>query len=152
ASTARFNQEKTEFLPLGSEEYKEAVVARRTLQPFRIRTAELLPRGARILKPGEPLRILGGFIGTELDQNEIWKGVTTNIEQLAWSKRRLTLKGRKLIVSFIIQSRAQYLMMTNDPPPSIVKRVEKATHKVMWGGKKRGLTTMPELYKSYDEG
>ncbi|KAG8932392.1 hypothetical protein FRC01_014236 [Tulasnella sp. 417] len=154
ASTAKFNQEKTEFLPLGTKSYRKSVQQMRTLQPTRIRTSEIFPRGSRMVKDGEPLRILGGHIGYDLDQNQIWEPVITKIEDLAdkWSNRHLTMKGRKLVCSFLIQSRAQYLMMTNDPPQEIIQRVEKATHKVIWKGKKRGLTKMQELYKPVDFG
>lgn len=130
ASTAKFNQEKTELMPLGSEKYKKAVKQYKMLQPYRIRTGEILPRGSTIHNDNEPLRLLSRFIGTRVDQTKIWEPVTKSIEQLAdkWSNRRMTLKGRKLITSFIIQSRAQYLMMTNNPPMQIVEKIEKATH------------------------
>ncbi|KAG8983707.1 hypothetical protein FRB90_005822, partial [Tulasnella sp. 427] len=42
--------------------------------------------------------------------------------------------------------------MTNDPPSSVVQRIAKATHKVMWAGKKRGLTKMGILSKPVAEG
>lgn len=154
ASTAKFNVGKTEFLPMGSKQHKDGVVRWKCLQPKRIRTQEILPREARFVPDGDPLRILGGIIGSGIDEAQTWEPVTAKIEALAdkWSARRLTLKGRKLIVSFLMQSKAQYLLMTNDPPRPIEVRINKATHKVMWAGKKRGLTTTKVLERPIAEG
>lgn len=76
---------------------------------------------------------MGGIIGNTVDEAQIWEPVTAKIEELTdkWSKRRLTMKGRRLIISFILQSKAQYLLATNDPPSSVMARIAKASHKVM---------------------
>lgn len=154
ASTAKFNEGKTEFLPMGSESYRKGVVKYKCLQPTRIRTAEILPRNARFVKDRQPLRILGGQVGKDVPDEVIWEKVTENIEALAkkWSGRRITMKGRRLITSFILQSRAQYLVMTNPPPKQVVERISKATHRMMWLGKKRGLTTMDVVERPVEKG
>ncbi|KAG8934005.1 hypothetical protein FRC01_005692 [Tulasnella sp. 417] len=154
AWTAKFNTGKTEFLPMGSAEYRRDMARRKCLQPNRIRSAEVLLRGWRIVKDTEPIRILGGQVGHKLDVEAIWEPVTAKIESLAnkWSAKRMTLRGKRLIVAFLLQSRAQYLMMTNDPPKSVVDRIAKATHRVMWERKRRGLTKIAILECPVAEG
>lgn len=88
ASTAKFNEGKTEFLPMGALSYRKEVCKWKCLQPTRIRTSELLPANARFVDNGQPLRILGGIVGNSVDETQIWDPVVTKIETLAdkWSK------------------------------------------------------------------
>lgn len=80
--------------------------------------------------------------------------MVSKIEALTdkWSKQRMTLKGRRLIVSFLMQSKAQYMLSTNDTPSDVIARIAKAAHQVMWAGKKRGITTMDVVERPIVEG
>lgn len=95
ASTAKFNAEKTEVLPMGATSYRREVCKWKAIRPDRIRTPELLPRGARMVSDGQPLRILGGIVGHKVDEAQIWGPVVNKIETLTdkWSKRHLTMRG-----------------------------------------------------------
>jgi hypothetical protein len=146
ASTARFNEGKTEVLPVGSEHHRAAVARTRSLQGTRDPT-NTLPQGVRIVGNGEALRVLGGWVGHNVDTAAIWETAVTKMEEAAmkWSRRNLTMIGRKLIVNFAVLSRAQYLLMTNDPPPDTVKRICKTVREVMWHNKSKSIMRIEEL-------
>lgn len=153
ASTAKFNEEKTEYLPVGTPEYREKVVNTRSLHNTR-NPLERIPDGTRILGEGDAMRTLGGWIGYNIDQEAIWEPKIKKMEATAksWSKSILTLKGRKIIVNTLILSQAQYLMMVNRPPKSVIARVEKLVHGFFWRDKRAGAVRRDILHRDVSEG
>ncbi|KIO32481.1 hypothetical protein M407DRAFT_37323, partial [Tulasnella calospora MUT 4182] len=153
ASTAKFNEGKTEVLPIGTAHYRRNVVKTRSVSGSNSST-DKLPNGARVVKNGEAIRILGGKVGYNLDLAEIWDPIVSKVESLAkkWAGRKLTLRGRKHVVNYVLLSRAQYLLMTNPPPPEVITRLERAVRHTMWNGKAKGITTLAELYRPIEEG
>lgn len=153
ASTAKFNEGKTEVLPIGTAHYRRNVVRTRSVSGNAAST-DKLPNGARVVQNGEAIRILGGRVGYNLDLEEIWDPIVSKVESLAlkWAGRKLTLKGRKHVVNYILLSRAQYLLMTNPPSPGVITRLERTVRRTMWNGKAKGVTTLAELYRPMEEG
>ncbi len=59
ASTAKFNIQKTEIIPIGSSTYRAKVFETRQTTE----TSEEIPNHIHIAQDGEPVRILGAWIG-----------------------------------------------------------------------------------------
>lgn len=113
-----------------------------------------IPLGARVIQDGEAIRILGGWIGYKVDVAAIWEKRVSDMESdaLRWMKRRPTLVGRVIISNYIVLSKAQYLLMTNEPPPSVVDRITRAVRKLMWTGRAKSILTLEEVGKPIEEG
>lgn len=152
ASTAKFNARKTEILPMGTPAYSRSVIETRTVDGRGV--GGLLPQGAKIFETGESIRILGGRVGYNVDVDEIWEPIVQKMERSAdrWSRRHLTLRGRKLVASFLVLSKAQYTLMTNPPSPAVITRVEKLLRQVMWKGKSKSAVQLQELQRGVEDG
>ena len=68
ASGARFNESKTEIIPIGSQRYRDQFINTRQNSP---NNAPLDP-SIHIAKDQEPTWILGGWIGNGIDEQAIW--------------------------------------------------------------------------------
>jgi len=64
-STAKFNKEKTEILPIGSEKYRKLVIEKRQTSESE---EDKIPKEIQIVKDGETLRTLGSYIGNKVNQ------------------------------------------------------------------------------------
>ena len=69
ASTTRFNNLKTEIIPLGSEKNREDLIQSRELNGWRI------PDEIRIAQDGEATRILGSWQGSNINIQEKWNEI-----------------------------------------------------------------------------
>jgi hypothetical protein len=70
ASTAVFNLDKTEALPIGSEDFRKKVIE------TRIVGKERLPDHVKIKKDGEPMGTLGSWVGNQISIEDKWKEIT----------------------------------------------------------------------------
>ena len=66
---AKFNQEKTEIIPIRREEHRRTTASTRKLSshdqtPF--------PEGTRIVKDGNMVRMLGAWIGNKIEDITPW--------------------------------------------------------------------------------
>ena len=66
ASGAKFNIAKTEVIPIGTPEYRQMITQTRKAHE----THEAIPDDIHIAGEGEPVRILGAWIGNNIDSNE----------------------------------------------------------------------------------
>lgn len=62
ASTAKFNKEKTEYLPIGPPEFREKVIRTRS-----INESWKIPDNIKIIKEGEAMRTLGTWVGNGIN-------------------------------------------------------------------------------------
>ncbi|KII86549.1 hypothetical protein PLICRDRAFT_55489 [Plicaturopsis crispa FD-325 SS-3] len=149
SSKAKFNTEKTEVIPIGTEEYRSAVIESRRLNPDQ----QPLPANIHIAKDGEPVRILGSWIGNKADQAESWNRVvnkiTTSLTQ--WGKSHPTPDGRRLIIIMVVAGMTQYLTKVQGMPDEIEKTLEKTIRDFMADGG-RPLVGMSTLQKGISDG
>lgn len=115
---------------------------------------DTIPDSARIVRDGEALRLLGGWIGYKMDVPALWEKRVSNMEaQVAkWAKRRPIMKGRVIVVNYVILSKAQYMLRTNDPDKMTVDRVVKCVRNMMWAGKAKSILKLDDLYRPVGEG
>jgi len=65
ASIAKFNKEKTEILPVGSEKYRKIVIEKRQTSESE---EDKISEEIQIVKDGEALRTLGSYMGNKTNQ------------------------------------------------------------------------------------
>jgi exonuclease III len=132
ASTARFNIPKTEFLPIGTKEYRDKVIQTRTIGAYKV------PEGIRIVKDKESMRTLGAWIGNDVNQYPQWEAIMSkqaNIMKM-WQSTHPSFKGKELILKALVQSRALFLATVNGMPQDVRKKMNRNMRNFLWEGKK----------------
>ena len=75
ASGACFNVSKTEIIPIGNPLYHEGVLATHCIHP----SQEPLANDIHIAQDQESVRLLGAWIGNNIDQATVWSPVLDKI-------------------------------------------------------------------------
>ena len=150
ASGAKFNTEKTVIIPVGTPEYHRQVIESHKLsQPF-----PPFPPALRIAQDGEPVRILGCFVGNSVKQEAIWvptiDRITASLAQ--WGKSHPTIIGRCLIVNMEVGGCTQYLSYVQGMPLSVEKRLTKLIGDFVWDNRPSHPINLPTLSKPLCEG
>ncbi|EIN10796.1 hypothetical protein PUNSTDRAFT_33031, partial [Punctularia strigosozonata HHB-11173 SS5] len=129
ASKAKFNIEKTEILPIGTPDYREAFVARRKTKGC----VRPIADNIHIVEEGESIRLLGAWYGNGFEIEGPWKPVIdkidTNLER--WERSHPTILGRRLIVMLTAGSMTQYLTAVQGMPRHIEDRIARRIAKFM---------------------
>ncbi|EKM78236.1 hypothetical protein AGABI1DRAFT_15026, partial [Agaricus bisporus var. burnettii JB137-S8] len=124
AAGAKFNKNKTEIIPFGSQEYKNSV--RETKRPHA--ESPMLPDNIKINQEGELTRILGAWFGSQ-DPKQPWTSIidrtTTKLHE--WRKSSLTLEGTRLVNWMENMSSTQFLTKAQGMPAEVANRFEKMT-------------------------
>ncbi|KAI0738371.1 hypothetical protein C8Q80DRAFT_1074680, partial [Daedaleopsis nitida] len=142
AAGARFNVKKTELLPIGTTAYREIVESTyKTTGQW-----ESYPRGARMAAEGEPVRILGAFLGNNVDQCEVWSPtiskVSATIEHWQWGNA--TVEGRRHVVQMVLGGMSQFLTDVQRMPDSVCRRLDKILRAYLWNDR-----TIPPVKKEF---
>ncbi|KAH9853530.1 hypothetical protein C2E23DRAFT_704431, partial [Lenzites betulinus] len=149
ASRARFNNDKTEVLPVGTKTYREMVVRERCLKE-----GTPLPVNVRIVPDRQPVRILGAWMGNLVDQGEVWAPIVDkiklNLER--WERRNPTMYGRKLIVGVEVGCRTQFLARAQGMPKSVEQALTRAAGAFMWKGDLKPMVNVATLHRPICEG
>ena len=130
ASTAKFNAEKTEYLPIGSEHFRGKVINERKMGPNTINEE------TRIIRDGESMRTLGSWVGNKKSDNIQWERVIKSQEKIleTWNKMNLTLRGKELVLKSLVQSKAVYLATVNGMPKVVEEKIRKIYKDFLWNG------------------
>jgi len=115
ASTAKFNNEKSEILLIDTKEYRNNIIKTRTINKT---NNNKLDQAIRIIEDNNSLRILGAHIGNDSKTSVQWGTILKRQSRILkkWSKTSLSSKGKKLVLKALIQSRALYLATANEMP------------------------------------
>lgn len=135
ASTAKFNLEKTEFLPIGTKEHRQEVIKERRLNKL---PGNQIEAGMTIIEDGTSMRTLGAWIGNETNQEPQWNKIMEEQEKRMdlWGKMNLSLKGKELILKAIVQSKAIFLATVNGISNRRAEEMNKKMRRFLWSGKK----------------
>jgi len=111
-SPAKFNKEKTEILPIGSEKYRKQVIEKRQTSESK---EDKIPEEIRIVKNRETLRTLGSYMGNKVNQVTQWNQILKKQKDVlnAWTTLNLATAGKELILKSLVQSRALFLATVN---------------------------------------
>jgi len=101
ASTAKFNDQKSEVLPIGTKEYRNSVIKTKTINKTNNRK---LDQAIRIIEDKDSLRTLGAYIGNNSKTSVQWETILKKQLRILkrWSKTSLSLKGKELILKALI--------------------------------------------------
>ncbi|KAI0685565.1 hypothetical protein C8T65DRAFT_555979, partial [Cerioporus squamosus] len=151
ASRARFNVDKTELLPIGPKEYRDKVAATRCLHDGDVP----IPLDVRIVPDGMAIRLLGAWVGNDICQKSVWAPMLRKVEEnlLNWSKRKPTLKGKRLVVGLEVGSRTQYLARVQGMPKVVEASFLKIVRMFLWGQAAAHLpVALKILYEAVENG
>lgn len=134
ASTVKFNIQKTEIIPIGTEDYRKKVIEHRKISE----NGDKIPEDRHIVKDGEAVRILGAWMGKKVEVNGIWAPLVEKIdmELERWEKVNPTIEGRKLIVQMVVGGMTQYLTNVQKMTGQVEKRLTKRIRHFLWGERK----------------
>jgi exonuclease III len=149
ASTAKFNEEKTEFLPIGKKEYRINLITTR-----KINESYTIPPERTIIQEGSPMRTLGAWVGNHINLDTQWKNIIDQQQKIikAWKTNHLSFRGKELILKSLVHSRALFLATVCGMPKNIENQVMEITKDFLWDGRKRGLITMDQASRKHAEG
>jgi len=135
ASTAKFNNEKSEILLIGTKEYRNNVIKTETINKT---NNDKLDQAIRIIEDNDLLRILGAHIGNDSKTNIQWKTILKRQSRILkkWAKTSLSSKGKELILKALIQSRTLYLATANEMPKNIAQRMTRQMKSFIWEDKR----------------
>ena len=149
-SGAKFNISKTEIIPIGTKPYRDNLILTRRTNP----TSEPVDPNIKIAVEGQPVRVLGAWIGNGVDQATPW---TPTIEKIAtslkrWEANHPTSEGRRLISQMIIGGMTQYLAKVQGMPETTIKTLEKLIRNFAWSGKNKPTISMAHMSAGMEAG
>ncbi|KAF8287617.1 hypothetical protein DL93DRAFT_2204071 [Clavulina sp. PMI_390] len=143
ASGAKFNKTKTKAVPVGPKEYRRFVKETGFIDPEN--ATNQLPVEIEILGDGSSTRILGGYIGNNINEMELWLPVSDKVSQdfRRWARLHPTFQGRMQASRVEIGGRTQFLTMAQGMPEPVERALSKAEREFFWGntGSKPGKQT-----------
>lgn len=150
ASKARFNQAKTEIIPIGSDEYRAELIRTRRLSPEQPE----IPPNMRIVEEGRATRILGAWFGNDKEVESPWAPVIERIDDTLrrWDQSNPTLEGRKIGVQSIVGGMTQYLTQVQGMPDHIERTLSKRAIDFVWNESKARPINMETLYAPVENG
>ncbi|KAH9952310.1 hypothetical protein BC827DRAFT_1262681 [Russula dissimulans] len=130
-SGARFNIEKMEIIPIGSEEHRQQIITSRKINN---RDHDPLPGRINIAKDGEAIRILGAWTGNHVNNITPWEIVIDKIKSSLeqWKRTHPNMSGRRLITQAIIGGHTQFLTQVQGMPATIEKAIANLIRNFMW--------------------
>ncbi|KAF5381283.1 hypothetical protein D9615_008354 [Tricholomella constricta] len=129
-SGAKFNIDKTMVIPIGSADYRKNMIETRQLNLMENR----IPDNVRIAPDGEPVRILGCYVGNDIEEASIWTPTLEKIHETmsTWGKSYPTQDGRKLIIEMEVGGRTQFKARVQGMPDQITEKLAKTTRNYLW--------------------
>ena len=121
ASGAKFNLEKTEIIPIGTEMHRQRVIHSRQIHP----EDHLLPPGIRIATDGHPTCILGAWIGNKIEDAQPWTTVLDKIKERLnyWACSRPTLDAKHLMIQMTVEGMTQFLTKAQGMPCMVTESI-----------------------------
>ena len=149
-SGAKFNIDKTEIIPLGNKKQRDETLTSRRLNA----TTEAFPGHIHIAKEGEPVRILGAWLGNNIDQAVTWAPIIDNVHKRLkrWGAAKHLLEGRRLIIQMQVAGVTQYLTKVQGMPRSIENDLNTQIRKFMWNYEKHDSVNQAQMHAKHKKG
>ena len=150
-SGAKFNIEKTEIIPIGTEEHRDRIITTRKINANDTIT---LDERIRIAKDGEAIRSLGAWIGNNVNDAVPWEAILDKIQSdlEKWGKNKPTMMGRKIIIQAVVGGHTQFLTRAQGMPDHIETALTKTIRNFMWDDDSSPRIAMEVLRKPIEEG
>ena len=152
SSGARFNDPKTEIIPMGSAKYRDTVRHHRTVSG--LQGPETIHPSIHIANDDEPVRILGVWVGPCISQHDVWDPVLTKVTRFLdrWGKCHPSLQGKRHIIQMGPGGITQYLAKVQGMPREVENRLVKIISSFIWGKDKRPPVSLDTLCLPICEG
>jgi exonuclease III len=149
-SGAKFNIEKTEIIPLGNPTQRSEIIASRKLSA----ESEEFPTHVHLAREGEPVRILGAWLGNNVDQATTWTPLIENIHKRLkrWGAARHSLEGRRLIIQMQVAGVTQYLTKVQGMPKDVELELNTLCRKFMWNFEKVDSINQKQMCATHKKG
>jgi hypothetical protein len=150
-SGAKFNIEKTEIIPLGTQDHRDMIITRRRLNP---RDLSQLDNRIHIARDGEAVRSLGAWIGNHTVDPTPWEIVLDKIRRKLnlWKRSHPTIYGKRLIIQAIVGGHTQFLAAAQGMPPHIETAINNMIREFVWDHDTAPRMALEYLYAPIDEG
>jgi ribonuclease HI/exonuclease III len=150
ASGAKFNEGKTEIVPIGTPEFRAGVEEHRCLSDGDTHFAE----SVTVTPDGHTVRSLGARIGNDGDDMEPWSVVLDKIQADLdrWQRGNPTLDGKRHIVQMVVGGRTQYLTKVQGMPKAVEDKLERMTKEFIWPENRSSPIALKQLYRPKEEG
>ena len=150
-SGAKFNIDKMEIIPIGSEAHRHRIITTRKINQ---NDHTPLNDHIKIARDGDAVRSLGAWIGNNTNLKAPWEPILDNIDKLLkfWGKSNPTLTGRKLIIQAVIGGRTQFLTKAQGMPTEVEKALNKMAKDFIWEGCTVPRIAMGNLHQTIEEG
>jgi ribonuclease HI/exonuclease III len=131
ASGAKFNIEKTEIIPIGSVQFRRSVTETRKINAH---DRQPIPNHIRIAEDGEAIRMLGAWIGNNVENLTTWEHIIDKVNHNLnrWEKTHPTLNGRRIITQAVIGGLTQFLTQAQGMPQRIESALDKIITSFIW--------------------
>jgi exonuclease III len=151
AAGAKFNINKTEIIPIGSQAHRDRL---RTHRYINGREGTKIPDHIKIAKEGEPIRSLGALIGNNIGQIEPWSKVLEKIDAALdrWGRGKPTMEGHRLIILMVIGAMTQFLAKVQGMPKEVALRLEKRARKFLWAEKEKVRINQETVHAPFEQG
>ena len=151
ASSAKFNIEKTEVIPTGTELHRQRVISTRCINP----TDPPLPQEIRIAEDGSAVRNLGAWIGNGIKEVEPWEPILDKVRTTLqrWNKGHPTLDAKRHVVQMFAGGMTQFLTKAQGMPRQIEDALVKIVRSFIWDDSSAPpLISIKKLYTSKEQG
>ena len=150
-SGAKFNIEKTEIIPIGTDNHQKEVTDSRRINPG---DTNQLDVRIKIAKDHDAVRLLGVWVGNNTNDLTPWEPIIDNIKNdiERWQKIKPTVYGKRLIAQAVIGGRTQYLAKVQGMPQEIETVIQRIIQEFLWDSKAKPRITLGTLELLLDEG
>ena len=150
ASGASFNILKTVVIPVGTLEYRNRLHLTRKSNP----SDQAIPENIRIARDGELTRLLGAFVGNDVDSVSVWTPTLEAIDKdlKRWSRGNPSIEGRRLIINMVVGGRTQYLTRVQGMPRQVEDNLEKKIRDFTWNTDSTPTISLATLRLPLEEG
>ncbi|SJL06249.1 uncharacterized protein ARMOST_09585 [Armillaria ostoyae] len=150
ASGAKFNIAKTSVIPVGAKSYRQLVLQRRSNRAV----GSPFPDKVRFAEEGEATRILGAFLGNEVDEAAPWVPILEKISDSLefWATTYPTVEGRALLTKIFVGGYTQFLTRAQGMPETVELHLVKLIRDFCWDGEGRTPISMDMMVSGINEG
>ena len=114
----------------------------------------MMPNSVHIAKDGEAVRVLGAWIGNDVEQIAIWAPAMKKIKDFLkrWKRCQPSMAGKRSIVQMGPGGISQYLTMVQGMPRSVEKELTTLIRDFMWDGRSPATVSMDAMCRPVTEG
>ena len=113
-----------------------------------------VPDNTHIAKDGEPVRILGAWLGNKINQAVTWAPIVENCIKCLknWKAAKHSLEGRRLIIQMQVAGVTQYLTRVQGMPQEVKDTLNSQIRKFMWNYERTDTVNHAQMSAPHEKG